>query len=447
MESLFEKLKNLIFSKNKDKEKGVNEEELLDNIYQTILEKFNEYDEKVLPEAIKLNGHEHFRKKEIENEILELIEMNDKVLTIVSPLAKKNIGMVAASFGFEKIVSKALDNNEASTQQDSFGNNIGMLAATYKLSEELILKALDNDEASTQQNARGYNIGIWAVAKGYKEATLKALKNHKAACQYDDTRRTIGMYAAGNEWEDVVIEALKNTQAATILDYDERNLGCYAVVHKMEKAALFALDNKEIANQRCASGYNVGMFAASIGMETVVLKALDNIEASKQINNNGENIGILAARNGLEKATLKALDIKESRCQVDSRFNNIGLYAVFSKMPEAIKKAFEIKEIRNHDDSYECTMFDYMRTEKEVPEYQKYFSYYEQLTELDKTEAEKQKERFSLDNFYKLNSVTNQNNQNLKHNLDDFDMSALGNKLMVTNDNTTIDIDDFQSQG
>ena len=102
-------------------------------IYDEIKELFEEYKNIVVPEQLRLGGHEHFRIKEIEKEILSLIDQDERVLLIQDvSLLGRNIGMEAVLLGFEDIVLRALDNEKASTQQNGTGYNIGMYAAMYK---------------------------------------------------------------------------------------------------------------------------------------------------------------------------------------------------------------------------------------------------------------------------------------------------------------------------
>lgn len=101
-----------------------------------------------------------------------------------------NIGMICVLLGLTDSAMVALDNHEASVQQDAYGRNIGMIAAE-KGYEEVVLKALDNKVASAQQDGYGCNIGMRAAeVDGLDLAIEKALQNKQASRQknmLDDT--------------------------------------------------------------------------------------------------------------------------------------------------------------------------------------------------------------------------------------------------------------------
>lgn len=67
------------------------------------------------------------------------------------------IGIHAAENGLEQAALKALDNKEASLQQNIRRENIGMSAAYYDL-EQAALKAMQNKEACKQKNGYGDTI-------------------------------------------------------------------------------------------------------------------------------------------------------------------------------------------------------------------------------------------------------------------------------------------------
>lgn len=100
-----------------------------------------------------------------------------------------NIGMICVMLGLTDSAMVALDNHEASVQQDVYGRNIGMIAAE-KGYEQVVLKALDNKVASIQQDGYGCNIGMRAAESGLELAVSKALQNKTAIKQknmLDDT--------------------------------------------------------------------------------------------------------------------------------------------------------------------------------------------------------------------------------------------------------------------
>ena len=148
-------------------------------IYDEINDLFKEYNSVVLPEQDKLNGHTHFRAKEIEEKVLSLIEEDERVLLIQDEeVYNRNIGMKAAMLKLEEIVLRSLDNYEASIQQGSALHNIGMMAAQNGL-EKATLKALDNAEASIQQDNFGKNIGMYAISSKLIDASMKAIPSCK----------------------------------------------------------------------------------------------------------------------------------------------------------------------------------------------------------------------------------------------------------------------------
>jgi hypothetical protein len=57
--------------------------------------------------------------------------------------------------------------------------------------KEATLKALDNTQASVQQNTRGKNIGMLCATTFYKEGALKAVENVEAVNQKDFNGNTI----------------------------------------------------------------------------------------------------------------------------------------------------------------------------------------------------------------------------------------------------------------
>ena len=107
--NIVEKFKQFKELKSKRKESGV------DIIYDLIMEEFERYEDelKEIKNLKQTTGHDHFRTKEVTEKVLNLIELNDDVLTVQDSLSGFNIGMKAAVLGLEDIVIRALDNMEA----------------------------------------------------------------------------------------------------------------------------------------------------------------------------------------------------------------------------------------------------------------------------------------------------------------------------------------------
>ena len=137
------KLQNYINQKIKSKETL--------KAYEIITQKLSRYLFEDLPEVKQLRemGHEHYLAKQVEDEILNLIEDYPEVLRIQSS-SGLNIGMRAAQVYFEKIVLRSL--------------------------EEATLKALDNNEASKQQDDRGYNMAYYVAKSGMIDGFKKILR-------------------------------------------------------------------------------------------------------------------------------------------------------------------------------------------------------------------------------------------------------------------------------
>ena len=71
-----------------------------------------------------------------------------------------------------------MDNATIEYLKNTYGNNIGMLAAIHKM-EDVTLKALDNHEASLQQAGNGWNIGMYTAHYKMEDLTIKALDKNK----------------------------------------------------------------------------------------------------------------------------------------------------------------------------------------------------------------------------------------------------------------------------
>ena len=230
--------------------------------YEQIIDELYTYS-KELDEILKLKqetGHTHFRTKEVEDKVLRLIDEDDRVLTIMGR-TKDNIGMWACRLRLENIVLRALDNHEASIQQDFGGENIGMMAARYGL-ENAVIKALDNYEASIQRsNLNCDNIGMLAAKAGMEMAVLKALDNPVASTQQNLNGDNIGILAANKSLEVATIKALDNEEACKQKNFFNYNIAMFAAINEMEDATLKALDydflrtSRNSQNGRCLIDY------------------------------------------------------------------------------------------------------------------------------------------------------------------------------------------------
>jgi len=90
-----------------------------------------------------------------------------------------------------------------------------MWAARY-LMENCVIKALDNEEASLQQDSDGFNIGMHCIREGLVEASLKAIENDEALEQksyfcgsYLDLAKK---YIIAKDFDNKVIKALIEKQ-------------------------------------------------------------------------------------------------------------------------------------------------------------------------------------------------------------------------------------------
>jgi len=87
-------------------------------LYALAMKELDQYKEELAEvQKIKNAGHEHFRKKEVEEKLLSYIEEDENILTIQNKYGK-NIGMLAVKYGLTNIALRALDNPIASLQQD-----------------------------------------------------------------------------------------------------------------------------------------------------------------------------------------------------------------------------------------------------------------------------------------------------------------------------------------
>lgn len=194
--------------------KGIkNKSEKIDaklQIYNEILEimdSLKEYDDEIK----NLKGHTHFAVVEAEEKILKLIDKDESVLRIQGAY-DKNIGMEAVEhYKLTRVISRALDDEISSTQQNVYGKNIGMMCAGYGL-EELTLKALDNTEASIQQDELGLNVGYAALLNNMENCVYKSLDNEEAAnqCVKNSEGVTLAMEVCLAAYERCALKILDN---------------------------------------------------------------------------------------------------------------------------------------------------------------------------------------------------------------------------------------------
>ena len=84
--------------------------------------------------------------------------------------------------------------------------------------EKPTLKALDNMQASTQQEKfHGYNIGMWCVNSGLRAGFLKAIENEKALNQVDKSKKSL-RYMAEHYGIPSVTEKLKELDGRKFTD-------------------------------------------------------------------------------------------------------------------------------------------------------------------------------------------------------------------------------------
>lgn len=125
-----------------------------------------------------------------EIDICEVLALNPKLCEVQDPKTGKNLGMIAATLGLEKVTIFCLQNKTAATQQDNFGRNIGMYSAVHKL-EKAVDLAQDNNDAIIQQDLWGYNMGMLCVVSRITNCAEKSLKHPIASKQYNNRGRRI----------------------------------------------------------------------------------------------------------------------------------------------------------------------------------------------------------------------------------------------------------------
>jgi len=104
------------------------------------------------------------------------------------------ISMYACKHGISNAIIKSLKHPTYPIQQNNYGLNMGMILASN--GNRLSLLALDNKEASLQQDKNGRNIGMICAEKYFEEGVQKALDNIDASCQQDENGKTIGILSA-----------------------------------------------------------------------------------------------------------------------------------------------------------------------------------------------------------------------------------------------------------
>ena len=234
-------------------------------------------------------GHTHFMKTEIENKMLELIERDESII-LIPGFCDKNIVIQAAQLGFSKVAFRALDNHEASIQQDIYGNNLGMICASHGL-EDCVLKALDNPIASIQQNQMRENIGMIAASRYMNKAVLKALDNHEASIQTDSFFDNIGMLAAFHGLEDCVLKSLQNPDSVKEQNQDGKNIAMLASESKMKTAVLECLKNPWLLESKDKDGESLlDYIKVYFSDDALFLQKVDNqLFQSETIVNNDNN--------------------------------------------------------------------------------------------------------------------------------------------------------------
>ena len=285
-------------------------------VYDAIVAEFSRLAD-YYDEIRSLGSHRHFILDEIEENVLKLIELDEKVLGLHSR-TKNNIGIIACCNYCPKVALRALDNEKAQTITSDFGD---------------------------------YNIGMWAVHYGLEEVALKALDNEQARRQRNNNWETIAMMAAKQGMEEVVLKALDDKVSSMYTDDFNKNLGMYAAENGLARATMKALENENLSvKQSLECGFNIGMYAVESGLEDCVIKALDNKMASLQsCNIIFANMGMLAARKGMVNATIKALKNPDARKQIDNRGCTIYDYAVEYNLNPVIDEYLEMMEEKDRE--------------------------------------------------------------------------------------------------
>ena len=188
--NILNKIKDYLVNKNSDTQENDNnklieKDESIGFLYDQIIDEFEKLKSNSQQiKDLKKSGYVPPIVTEVENKVLELIDEDESVLTWVENFWGKNIGMMAAELGLEKVVLRALDNNEASIQTDCHGQNLGIYAARYDM-ETAVLKSMDNKDSVLQQDIDCCNIAMYAVCHNMKQAVAKALENKELMLQQD----------------------------------------------------------------------------------------------------------------------------------------------------------------------------------------------------------------------------------------------------------------------
>ena len=237
---LIEKIKEYINSKNE----VISTSDNVSDLYLKIIQEFYEYRSLYFEEAKNLNGHTHFKTKEVQEKVINLINEDERVLFIRDDCGR-HIGFDACRLKLEDVVIRVLENEKASLIQDNAGYNLGMMSAIYEL-DKATLKALDNTQASLQQNNIGNNIGMYASTNCSEVVTLKALENDEASIQQDETGYNIGMICAQNGLKQATFKALENVKARKQVDKFDLN-----IIDFMEFDNKFTNDEINLAIDMC----------------------------------------------------------------------------------------------------------------------------------------------------------------------------------------------------
>ena len=96
---LIEKIKEYINSKNE----VVDESENILFLYQNIRNELNQYKDLYFDEVKKLNGHPHFKTKEVQEKVINLINEDERVLFIRGDWGR-TLGFEAAKLKLEETI-------------------------------------------------------------------------------------------------------------------------------------------------------------------------------------------------------------------------------------------------------------------------------------------------------------------------------------------------------
>ena len=366
---LYDKLKQYLNKNNNQETIDIDDDserqESLEQQFLLIMEKLGKFKqelEDIKSEEENLNGRKHYLRKQVEDEILELIEIDDSVL-YMQDRNGFNIGMMAAGCEFVRVLDLVKDNEEINCQVNNFNgeniamcccfngapqgvidyvkavmkfdsvrnvldvceNNISNYGLRYNL-DDIVDESLNYHDLSTHIFTNGNNLGMMCVLNKKEKLALKALDNHKASTQQNPGGQNIGMLAATKQMESVVLKALDNKEAAVQVDVDGLNMGMIATRNYLTKAGLKALDNPEASIQQHDCGWNIGMFGAAFSNEEIVKKALENETARKQFDLCDRNIGMIAVVFGSDDMVKLCLENDDVATCQNHDGENLGMY-------------------------------------------------------------------------------------------------------------------------